>query len=340
MIKATFFTYPPFLNNQQFNIADQSLNRDGCLNCFGLLRKKFGESNIDLSTQDINHPSKSQFTIYLEIPKNKNILSKKNNYLLIYESKLIRPDNWQIEKHKYFKKIFTWNDKFIDNKKYFKINYTYKIPFELNFHLNKKEKFCACIAGYKLKTHPLELYSERIKAIRWFEKNHPENFDLYGTGWDKHYFYGNFLGMDLTRLNRLKFLAKIMKPRFPSYKGPVQSKKEIYKKYKFAICYENIKNIPGYITEKIFDSFFAGCVPIYLGAPNITDHIPQNTFIDKRNFESYDDLYKYLKNMPDKKYINYLKNIENFLKSDQVNQFTAEYFAHTISNEIIKNLNL
>ena len=52
------------------------------------------------------------------------------------------------------------------------------------------------------------------------------------------------------------------------------------KNISFAICYENARDIPGYITEKIFDCFFAGCVPIYWGgAPNVTDHIPANTFI-------------------------------------------------------------
>jgi hypothetical protein len=58
-------------------------------------------------------------------------------------------------------------------------------------------------------------------------------------------------------------------------------------KYKFSICYENARDTPGYITEKIFDCFFAGCVPIYWGANNITDHIPKECFIDKRDFEDY-----------------------------------------------------
>ncbi|WP_226896450.1 glycosyltransferase family 10 domain-containing protein [Poseidonibacter ostreae] len=61
--------------------------------------------------------------------------------------------------------------------------------------------------------------------------------------------------------------------------------------------------MPGYITEKIFDSFFAGCVPVYLGADNITEHIPKECFIDKREFDTYEKLYKYLKNMSDEEYV-------------------------------------
>ena len=330
MIKAAFFTGSFYLNNGQFDVSDIISNRDNCLYGFYLLKKRLGENGIDLSTQDINLPSESQFIIYNELPKIEDISTNKSNYLLIFESEVIRPDNWNLKNHKYFKKIFTWNDKFVDNKKYFKINFSGKIPTDLNFNLNKKNKLCTMIAGHKLKSHPLELYTERIKAIRWFEQNHPEDFDLYGIGWDKYYFKGI-----LSRLNRFDTLRKILKPRYPSYKGSIESKKEVYKKYKFAICYENAKDIPGYITEKIFDCFFAGCVPIYWGAPNITDHIPANTFIDKRNFKTYEELYNYLKNMSDEEYINYLDAIKDFIKSDKIYPFSAECFAETLINEII-----
>ena len=331
MIKATFFTGLFYLNNRQFDISDNISNRDDCLYGFYLLKGRFKENNIDLSTQDINLPSESQFIIYNEMPKIKNIYSGKDNYLIIFESEVTRPDNWNIENHKYFKKIFTWNDKFVDNKKYFKINFSHKIPDKIEFNIKNKNKFCIMVVANKFKSHPLELYTERLKAIRWFEQNHPEDFDLYGIGWDKYYFKGI-----LSRLNRFNTLRKLLKPKYPSCKGPIESKKEIYKRYKFAICYENARNITGYITEKIFDCFFAGCVPIYWGAPNITDHIPANTFINRRNFETYEELYCYLKNMSDEEYVNYLDAIRCFIKSDKIYPFSAEYFAETLSGEILK----
>ena len=331
MIKVTFFTGPFYLNNRQFDILDKISNRDNCLYGFYLIKKRFKENDVDLSTQDINLPSESQFIIYNEMPKVKDIFPEKDNYLILFESEVIRPDNWNIENHKYFKKIFTWNDKFVDNKKYFKINFSHKIPDKVEFNIKNKNKFCTMIVANKFKSHSLELYTERIKAIRWFEENHPEDFDLYGIGWDKYYFKGI-----LSRLNRFDVLRKIIKPIYPSYKGPIKSKKEIYKKYKFAICYENARDIPGYITEKIFDCFFAGCVPVYWGAPNITDHIPVNTFIDRRKFGTYEELYNYLKNISDKEYISYLDAIKDFIKSDKIFPFSAECFAETLSSEILK----
>ena len=56
----------------------------------------------------------------------------------------------------------------------------------------------------------------------------------------------------------------------------------IYSQYKFIICFENSKTY-GYITEKIFNVFLAGTIPIYDGAPNITDYIVPGSFIQ------YDD---------------------------------------------------
>ena len=332
-MKATLFTNSFYFNNRQFYLdVEESEDADNFLYGLYLLKERFKHCNIDLSTQDINSPSESKFIIYNEMPRTRDILPNKDNYLLISESEVIRPDNWNINNHKYFKKIFTWNDNFVDNKRYFKINFSSKIPTNLNFDLSKKNKFCAMIAGHKFKSHPLELYTERLKAIRWFEQNHPEDFDLYGIGWDRYYFKGTF-----AKLNRLKLLTKLLKPEYPSYRGAVEAKKPVLQKYKFAICYENARDIPGYITEKIFDCFFAGCVPVYWGAPNVTEHIPTDTFIDKRNFKTYNELYSYLKNMPNKEYLEYLDAIKNFVQSDKIYPFSAEYFAERIVKEILQD---
>jgi len=185
--------------------------------------------------------------------------------------------------------------------------------------------------------HPLELYSERINAIRWFEQYHPEEFDLYGIGWDKYVFKGSKI---IRGLNRIKPLTRLLAPKYPSYKGSIESKAQVLKDYKFAICYENARDIPGYITEKIFDCFFAGCVPVYWGAPNVTDFIPASTFIDKRNFKSYEELYRYIKTMPTAEYERYLDAIEKFVKSDAMYLFSAEYFAEKITAEITDSLTL
>jgi len=56
----------------------------------------------------------------------------------------------------------------------------------------------------------------------------------------------------------------------------------IYSRYKFIICFENSKT-DGYVTEKIFNVFLSGAVPIYDGAPNIHDYIVAGSFVPYDN---------------------------------------------------------
>lgn len=331
MKKASIVVLTPYQNNRLFDLDDSIINRDNCVYPFFLLKKEFNKIGYDLSTQDINSIEESELVIYNEMPKR---LSKKEDisksYLLIFESELIRSDNWDLYNHSYFNKIFTWKDDIVDNKKYFKFNFAQNIPKTINKDLSKKEKLCTLIAGNKKKNHPLELYSKRVEAIRWFEKNHLEDFDFYGIGWDKYSSSNKYVNFILNKLN----LTGLFALSYLSYKGKVDNKKNTLEKYRFSICYENARDIPGYITEKIFDCFFAGCIPVYWGANNIEEYIPRNCFIDKKKFKNYEELYEYINNIKDDIYLEYLQNIEEFLNSDQIKQFSSEYFANTIVKNI------
>lgn len=326
---------PYHLKNSLFDIENKDVNRDNNAYSYYLLKILFESKGFDLSTFDINTVEEAKVVIYFDMPK--KIPEKINihkSYLIILESKIIKPDNWDFEKHAYFNKIFTWDDTLVDNKKYFKINYSHLFPHKINNDLLQKTKLCTLIAGNKKVSHPLELYSERIIAIKWFEKFHLQDFDFYGVGWDNLVLKNKYLNFIFKKAK----LSNLFTPHYSSYGGKVESKRDILKNYKFSICYENARDIPGYITEKIFDSFFASCVPIYLGANNISDHIPEECFIDKRKFESYEDLYYFIKNMSDLEYKSYLINIELYLKSKKSKSFSANHFAETIVSNIVKNI--
>lgn len=331
----------------QNKIFDVSLHRDNCLDRFSKLKLAMQEEGYDLSTQDINSIEASEIVIYASnMPKTLPITKHiKKSYLILSESAFIRPDNYEAKKHQYFNKVFTWADELVDGKKYVKLNYAYAFPENINTKLSDKKTLCVLIAGNK-KPKPaldasllaLDLYNEREKAIRWFEANHLQDFSLYGVGWDKYYFAGPKLVRSLNRVPLLpKLTQKLTRRSYPSYKGMVEHKRPTMEKHKFSICYENARDIPGYITEKIFDSFFAGCVPVYWGANNVTDYIPKDTFIDKRDFPSYEDLYEYLKSISDIEYLYYLQRIENYLSSEQALAFNSKRFAQTITQTIFKN---
>jgi len=330
--KACIVVQKSYQMNKIFDLSDTIINRDNCMYPFYLLKETFKEYGYDLSTQDINTIDESDRVIYNEmptiLPKDKDI---NKSYLLIFESELIRKDNWDFNKHKYFNKIFTWKDDIVDNKKYFKLNFSQEIPKSINKDLLKKEKLCTLIAGNKKVNHPLELYSKRVEGIRWFEKNYLSDFDFYGIGWDNYTHENRYIRFLLHTTK----ISALFKPNFLSYKGKVDSKQEILQRYKFAICYENARDIPGYITEKIFDCFFAGCIPIYWGASNVLEHIPKECFIDKRDFKTYKELYVFIKKMSDKDYLTYFEKIENFLNSSKSYQFSSYFFANQIISHCI-----
>lgn len=323
MIKACLVVHKVYQNNQIFN-PKSYLNRDNCLAFFHELKRQLKNHNIDLQTQDMNPQGESDLIIFNEMPKSiSDVQFPDKSTVLLFESELIRPDNWDVAKHKIFKNVFTWNDSFVDNKRYFKFNFIHSGQTEF-LPFTQKKKLCTLIAGNKSINHPLELYSERIRAINWFTDNHPEDFDFYGMGWDLY----NFKTRPFSKvLNRITFLGKLFAREWSLYKGPVKDKLETLKNYKFCICYENARDIQGYITEKIFDALAAGCIPVYWGAPNIHEFIPADCYIDKSKFNSYEELYVYLKSMPENEYNRRLSAIKNYLNSDQHKLFEADYNA-------------
>ena len=256
---------------------------------------------------------------------------KVRKLLFLQEPPIIMPRNWDKAAHEQFDKVFTWNDSLVDNRLYIKMNCPYPVPASIPKDLGGKKRFCTLIAGNHRFSYPFELYSKREEAVRWFERNHPEDFDLYGRGWDEYVFRGI---KPIRALNRLKFLKKLLAPSFPSYRGPVQRKFPVLAEHKFCICYENSSDTPGYITEKIFDIFAAGCLPVYWGAPNISEHIPADCYLDKRDFPSYEALYERMKAMTDAEYLSRLDAIESFLKSEKGRKFSIEYFAETLAEEL------
>jgi hypothetical protein len=68
----------------------------------------------------------------------------------------------------------------------------------------------------------------------------------------------------------------------------VASKAEVSSRYRFMLCPEN-SLIPGYVTEKILDSWALGCVPIY-GGLDTHELLNPGAFVDVNGFGSSEGL--------------------------------------------------
>lgn len=167
-----------------------------------------------------------------------------------------------------------------------------------------------------------ELISKRLEAVEYF--GDLGLLSLSGREWDS---LGNL------PLRWQKKLTKILKKLKPK---PIEDKLKTISFYKFSICFENV-SYPGYITEKIIDCFVAGVIPIYLGAPNIEKFIPRNSFIDMRNFDSWEKLYRYLAKIDSYKAAKMIKNGRNFLRSSKGKLYSQEEFANFVGKLVLTN---
>lgn len=75
-----------------------------------------------------------------------------------------------------------------------------------------------------------------------------------------------------------------------------QTKIETIGRYRFCLALEN-SIAPDYVTEKIFDPLCAGTVPVYLGAPNVGEFVPANSYIDATAFGTPAELAAYLRHL-------------------------------------------
>ena len=228
--------------------------------------------------------------------------AKEQLVLFMWEPPTVQEELYDPEVQALFGKIFTWDDDLVDQKRFFKFYYPVLQKRMEKIPPFSEKKFCTMIARRLTSKHSNQLYAEREKVIRFFE-NKPGEFDLYGMYWEKK--------------------------KYKNYRGAIADKLEVLKQYKYSICYENSCGIKGYITEKIFDCFAAGVIPVYWGASNVTDYIPKECFIDRRDFKSNRQLYKHLKKITEKEYEAYLRSAERFLESETARLFSREHFAKT-----------
>ena len=228
----------------------------------------------------------------------------------IWEPMTVNPEFYQRKLHANFSKVYTFDDTLVDGKRYFKYYYSHNLPMIKSIVPFENKKFCCLINSKRVAKRGIkwkDYYSERNRIIGFFEGRHPQDLDLFGKGWRG----------------------------YKCARGCVGNKTETIKNYRFCICYENT-NTPGYVTEKIFDCFRAGIVPVYLGASNVEKTIPTDCFVDRREFSDHESLYQFLKAMDKDTYNGYLERIRAYLKSEMGYVYTPEYFVEAFIKAVTK----
>lgn len=331
IIRCSIVVDPFYQNNRLFNLDDPIVNRDNCLAGFALLRSKLEDAGFSLDTDDLAPIDDVDVIIFNEMPKplpDPEVRSKA--IVILFECQVIKPHSWDPAHMAQFPIIMTWHDELVNGTRYRKICYPVDLTTTDSTVAWGKKRLCTLVAGNKTAWHSLELYSERRRAIAWFERWHAEEFEFFGPDWDRIILPGL-----LRPLNRYSELTRRFAPKHPCYRGLAQNKRATIAGYKFCICFENAHSISGYITEKIIDCLAAGCVPIYWGAPNIREYVPQDCFIDFRMFKGYEELYDHLSQMTEEQHARMVKAGREFLGSESGKLFGPVAFAEKVSQAII-----
>lgn len=307
--------------NRYFDLSDTPDNRDMINRPITILRERLQQAGHTFDTIDMGDPNEADLIIDCSPTFRywrKAFKEGWSDKMIYYagEPEVVIPYHSSEKLKKIlrgYRYIITWNDDVINDETIFRVppglGFCFEeirntIPFE-------EKKLLVNISGCKQSSHPNELYSERVKVIRYYDSRHPDDFDQYGDeGWKA-------TGIEC-------------------YRGRCANKAKTYHQYKFALSLENGKNVRGDVTEKLFDCFNAGIVPIYAGVDNIDDYVPKSCYIDYMRFDSLDEMDTYLRNMPCEEYCAYLDAIHRFVHSDKTKPFEAEYTAAQIMKIIKK----
>lgn len=125
-----------------------------------------------------------------------------------------------------------------------------------------------------------------------------------------------------------------------NYKGFLlhKLKYKVQNQYKFNFIIENAI-VDNYLSEKILDTFVSLSVPVYFGSPAIDKYIPKECFINVKDFKNNDELIKYLQNMDEKTYNEYIENILKYRDEIFEKFSTKNNFAKPVYKWYKENIN-
>ncbi len=106
----------------------------------------------------------------------------------------------------------------------------------------------------------------------------------------------------------------------------------ILKDFTFALIVENT-NADGYVSEKIYDAWIAGCIPLYYGNNNDLVGIPEDMYIDLKPFATSADLQKYLDKLTLKRITAMRKHILANREA-QLQKVSTQAFAETFQKVV------
>ncbi|MGH2458484.1 MAG: glycosyltransferase family 10 domain-containing protein [Chloroflexota bacterium] len=337
-----------YLGDKIFAVNDPAhCNGDSVLAPYVYLRDYFAARGIPVHTVDYldGEPgdTRNVYVSFGMLEKYQQIARRRDTTVSAFfavECPIVEPSEYRAlrEASRVFKRIFTWTDSrslepFVGVPlacQRFYWPQAFDRVHEAIWNRTDR-KFLVMINANKLpRIYDRELYTERLRAIAYFAQY--DEIDLFGPGWNEPPIRVGRTWVPYTakRLHRAGLRWWDLVHPDPAlvaarrvYRGIAASKSETVGQYTFALCFENMI-LKGWITEKIFDCFYSGTVPIYWGDPEIETIVPPNCYVDMRQFSGYPDLRAFLKSRTPDQIQAYREAARAYLSSPQARPFTKD----------------
>jgi len=223
---------------------------------------------------------------------------------------LVISENFHLQPHATYRelkplarKILTYDVDEVDGQKVF------WLPYSLDIQAGRQKREWALtqarphllgmVNSWKKSEMPGDLYRKRNRLAIQAGKTLKGEMFLAGSGWDRHLVYS--LKWQRSLAKRWPSLARrLFQWPTSAYQGVLgfgEAKLQALAKCEFALVPENCSSLRGYITEKIFNALFAGCIPIYQGHPEATRWLPPEAFLPMERFRSGAQMVQFLRSM-------------------------------------------
>lgn len=304
---------------------------------YGKLRERFLASGIELNTPDLNSGRKVEFELHINCRRQK---PQSRAFVYLYENPLIRPLNRDLRALSNYARWFTWDGELLNDPRSVRLFYPNKIEVNRDINSEARDLFCVLIASNKALavSDVRSQYEERVKIINWYERNAPDDFHLFGAGWDRPAALSGRWGRIYNQIQKFIRRFRHSNSPFKTWRGRIENKMEVLKRARFCIAHENCRDLPGYITEKLFDCFRAGCVPVYVGPKEIHNYIPVECFIDGRKFKSADEMNAFIRRINEHEFKKYQSAMKDFLDSKHSSVFSDDHFVRRMAEIIIADI--